>query len=194
MVWRLISEENVSKSSRIGWAGVLWGLATALKPYALIFSFYFMIKKKWKSLSFGLVFLVFSLFIPTLFYGFNGNIKVLQEWVSTLSRSTPTLLDSQDNISIIGFFMKWTGSQKISFYVSFGLMLSLAILLLILVLKGKGEKDAPVLDCSILLILIPLISPLGWDYTLFMSVLGIMIILVHFFDYSKFWRGLNLQE
>jgi len=196
MVWCLISEENVSKSSKICWAGVLWGLATALKPYALIFFFYFMIKKKWKSLNFGLVFLVFFLFIPTLFYGFNGNIKVLQEWVSTLSRSTPTLLDSQDNISILGFFMKWTGSQKISFYAFFGVMISLAILLLILVIKGKWKKDAPVLDCSILLILIPLISPLGWDYTLLMSVLGIMIILAHFFDYSKFWRGfliLNLS-
>lgn len=189
MAWRLILEENVSKSSKTSWAGILCGLTTALKPYTLIFFFYFMIKKKWKPLIWGLAFLILSLSIPSLFYGISGNIKVLQEWLSTLSQSTPTLLDSQDNISIFGFFMKWTGSQKISFYVSFGVLISLALFLLILVLKGKGEKDAPVLDCSIILVLIPLMSPLGWDYTLLMSVLGIMIILTHFFDYSKFWRG-----
>lgn len=188
-VWCLILEEKDRIFNKKIWAGVLWGIASALKPYAIIFFFYFLIKKKWKALIYGIVILLLSLFIPSLFYGLKGNIRVNQEWISTLSQSTPHLLDSQDNISIIGLFMKWTGSQKISSYAAFGLITTLALLVLILVLKGKGEKEAPVLDSSMLLILIPLISPLGWDYTLLMSFLGVMIILTHFSDYPKFWRG-----
>jgi hypothetical protein len=43
-------------------------------------------------------------------------------------------------------------------------------------------------DVSCLLILIPLISPLGWDYTLLSSAPGIILILHHF---SKFPRLLR---
>lgn len=190
MTWTLISEEKKSVASHSAcWGGAIWGLASALKPYALIFLPYFILKKKWKSLLSGLIFLVFSLIVPSFFYGFRGNTRTLKQWISSLSLSTPSLLDSQDNISFLGILMKWTGNQKFSLLVfAIGVSL-LAILFLILVLKGKGKKEALLLDCSILLVLIPLISPLGWDYTLLMSILGIMICVVHFFDYPKFWRG-----
>lgn len=36
-----------------------------------------------------------------------------------------------------------------------------------------------ILESAFLLILIPLVSPLGWDYTLLSSVLAIMIVLNH---------------
>jgi len=191
MIWSILRENNASHHPRtIFWAGVLLGLATALKPYALIFFPYLLIKKKWKSLIYAAVFLILSLFIPSLFYGLNGNLRVLQEWISTLSRSTPHLLDSQDNISLLGCLMKWTGSQRISLFVFFGILVILSILVLLIVLKGKKRREAIVLDSSVLLILIPLVSPLGWDYTLLMSFLGVMMILAHFFDFSKFWRGM----
>ncbi len=187
MVWSLISEEKHQTLLPKILAGGLWGLSTALKPYGLVFFFYFLIKKKWAVAISGIIILLASLLLPCFFYGLDGNIRVHQEWVSTLSQSTPALLDSQDNISIVGFFMKWTTNQKISVYASLGLMILLAFSFLFLVLRGK--KQAPVLDSSMLLILIPLLSPLGWDYTLLMSVLGVMIILYHYFDYPRFWRG-----
>ncbi len=189
MIWFLIQAKKALPSHTETYAGLLWGLATCLKPYALIFLPYFLLKKKWKSLLSGLGFLFLALFIPSVFYGFRGNMILLKEWISTLSRSTPALLNSQDNISIIAFFMKWTGNQNISLLLS-GLVISLlAFLVLTVILIGRKIDRASVLECSILLILIPLISPLGWDYTLLMSVLGITIIIHNFFEYSKFWRG-----
>lgn len=190
MIWILISEEKKFPPSRAAcWGGAIWGLASALKPYALIFLPYLILKKKWKSLLSGLIFLALSLIVPSFFYGFSGNIRVLREWISSFSLSTPSLLDSQDNISFLGILMKWAGNQKLSLLVFATGVSLLAFLLLILVLRGKGRKEALLLDCSILLVLIPLISPLGWDYTLLISILGVMICAVHFFDYSKFWRG-----
>jgi hypothetical protein len=190
MIWFLIPEKKALPSHRETYAGLLWGLATALKPYALIFLPYFLLKKKWKTVLSGLGFLFLTLLVPSVFYGFRGNMNLLKEWISTLSRSTPALLNSQDNISIIALFMKWTENQNISLLLS-GLVISLlAILVLTVILIGRKIDRASVLECSILLILIPLISPLGWDYTLLMSVLGVTIVILNFYGYSKLWRGI----
>ncbi len=189
MVYFMTSEKNRLPSQRELYAGLLWGLATALKPYALIFFPYFLVKKKWKCLLTGIGLLFLSLFVPSLFYGLRGNLAVLMEWVSTLSRTTPALLTSQDNISIIALFMKWTGNQNISLLLSGLVIALLAFLVLIVILTGRKIDRASVLECSVFLILIPVISPLGWDYTLLISVLGVMIIVHYFFEYSKFWRS-----
>jgi len=190
MIWFLIYEKNTMPSQKDIYVGFLWGVATVLKPYALIFLPYFLLKKKWKSLLTGVGFLFLALLMPAAFYGFRGNIIILREWISTLSRSTPALLNSQDNISIIAFFMKWTGNRNISLLLSGLVIAILAFLVLTVILKGRKINRASVVECSILLILIPLISPLGWDYTLLMSVLGVTIIIQNFSGYSKFWRGI----
>jgi len=190
MIWFLMHEKNTMPSQKDMYVGLLWGVATALKPYTLIFLPYLLLKKKWKSLLTGLGFLFFALLIPAAFYGWRGNINILREWISTLSRSTKALLDSQDNISIIAFFMKWTGDRNISLLLSGLVIAILALLVLTVILKGRKINRAAVLECSILLILIPLISPLGWDYTLLMSVLGVTIIIHNFSGYSTFWKGI----
>ncbi len=188
MVW-LMSPERASASRKNDFfSGCLWGLATAFKPYAFIFYPYFIIKMKWRAVLSGFVFVVLALLVPSLYYGFEGNLQVLKEWYSTLSQSTPRLLSTWDNISLIGFFTKWTGDQTLSIILA-GLVIGiLGLLVFILVLKGENVPRAEVLDSSILLTCIPLVSPLGWDYTLLMSVLGVTILVYNIRNFSGFWR------
>ncbi|TEU03856.1 MAG: DUF2029 domain-containing protein, partial [Candidatus Aminicenantes bacterium] len=188
MVWFLVSEKDKKRPLNDVYAGVLWGLALSLKPHSLIFLPYFILKKKWKSLLSGLGVLFFAFLITSFFYGFPGFITVLKEWAATLSRSTPGLFTSQDNMSLAALFMKWTGHRELSVVLAGAAVVLLAFLVLSLVLKGRGVERAPVLECSVLLILIPLISPLGWDYTLLVSALGVMILIQSFFEHSKAWR------
>lgn len=189
MIWFQISEKESNHSKKQILAGLFWGLGTALKPYALIFFPYFIVKKKWRSLLSGIALLLAALWVPSFYYGFRGNILVIEEWASTLLQSTPSLIASQDNISILAFFAKWTGNQNLSLVLSGFVIALLALLVSFLVLKGKKVPQSSVLECSVLLILIPLISPLGWDYTLLISILGIMIIINNFFRYTKLWRS-----
>ncbi|MFW6129395.1 MAG: glycosyltransferase family 87 protein [Candidatus Aminicenantaceae bacterium] len=192
MIANISSEKNRASSRNQALSGIYWGLATILKPYALIFLPYFLLKRKWKTILSGLGFIGFSSFIPALFYGISGNIWIFKQWISTLSQSTPSLITSQDNISLLAFFMKWSGNMNISL-VGFGLILSvLAVCVLIVIEKGKTIPHASLLDCSILLILIPLISPLGWDYILLMSVAGVMIVVNHYHSFPYFWRGMMI--
>jgi len=77
----LRKEESGTLRSDLG-AGVLWGIATAFKPYAFIYFPYFLIKKKWRCLGFGILSLGFAFVFPALFYGWTGNLKVHEEWLS----------------------------------------------------------------------------------------------------------------
>jgi hypothetical protein len=54
MVWSLISRRHAR-------SGLLWGLATALKPYGMIFLPYFLVKREWKALLSGIAFVLFAL-------------------------------------------------------------------------------------------------------------------------------------
>ncbi len=187
MIWEMTS--GIDKKEKIQ-TGLFCGLATSLKPYALVFFPYLLIKKKWKSLLTALGFLFVALLAPSFFYGFRGNLMVLKEWLSSLSRTTPVLLTSQDNISIIAFLTKWTGNKNLAILLSGIVIGFLAFFVLYLIFKGKKIARAGILESSILLILIPLISPLGWDYTLLISVLGVMILVHNFLLFPKFWRAI----
>ncbi len=189
MLWLLQKSEKEKPRKKDIQAGLLWGLAVALKPYALIFFPYFVIKREWKSLISGVCFSGIAVLSPSLYYGLEGNFIVLKEWYGTLSQSTPTLFVTWDNISIIGFFTKWLGDAKISFILYIIALSLFAILVLLLIHFGKNLERAPVLESAVLIGLIPLVSPLGWDYTLLMFILGIMIILNYFSSYPKFWQG-----
>jgi hypothetical protein len=188
MIWHLGRDTEDKSHKKDIYAGFLWGLAIALKPYALIFLPYFLLKGKWRTLLNGVCMLIIALLLPSLYYGFKGNFIVLDEWISTLSQSTPTLLTTWDNISIIAFFNKWTGESSLSLVLTAVFLSLLAFLVLLLMIQGKKLKNAVFLECSVLLILIPLASPLGWDYNLLMSILAIMIIVQYFPYYPKLWR------
>jgi hypothetical protein len=186
MIWHLMDERR--KSGREALPGVFWGLATALKPYAMIFFPYFIVKGHWKSLLAGLFVIGGALLTPAIYSGFEGNLQLLRDWASTLSQSTPSLFASADNVSIIGFLTKWMGEQPLAWWMYLFVVAALAFLVLAVIIKGRKMPNTPVLEGAMLLIAIPLVSPMGWDYSLLMSVLGVSLIVVHFFDFKKLWR------
>jgi hypothetical protein len=160
-------------------AGLFWGLATALKPYSVIFLPYFILRGKFRPLILGFAVVGASLVVPAAFYGLPGLGTVLREWIATLSHSTPGLFDTQDNVSLMGVLVKWTGDIPLSsilLAVSAGI---LALLTLAVVIKGKKMSGPLPLEAGLLLVFIPLLSPLGWDYTFLSSFLAVLIVFRH---------------
>ena len=180
MVLALVGSGGRPSPWREGAAGGLWGVSTALKPYAAIFLPYWVLRMKWRALGAGLAALALAFLGPALYFGFSGNLHVHREWVDSLSRSTMSLLDTQDNISLIAMFTKWTGRPGLSGSLYFLSVAALALGFLWLMARGRRVKDPMVLESGLLLALIPLVSPLGWDYTLLSSVLVIMLVLKHY--------------
>ena len=164
-------------------AGGAWGLAVAMKPYSFIFFPYLAVKKYIIPLGAGLLLLLAALFLPVYYYGFEGNLRVLNEWFSSLAQSTPLLFSSQDNVSLAGFYTKLTGSPDRGILFALITSLILAGLILWIIIKGKSLKRPEVLEGSIILTSIPLVSPLGWDYTFLSAILGVMICIYFFRHY-----------
>lgn len=186
LIW-LLARSQTAAAAAVG--GALGGLATALKPYALVFFPYFALRKKWTALALGLAVLSLAIFAPALSYGWKGNLIVLGEWRSSLAASTPSLLSSQDNVSLIGFLMKRTHDQSVSLVVYGIILAALGGLMLFLLHRGSRLSQSTVLDGFLLLALIPLISPLGWDYTFLCAAPAVMLICRHYDKYRPFWRG-----
>lgn len=190
MTVNIVRDEEKRSKGRAVMAGLLWGLATALKPYALIFLPYFLLKRRWNILWPALIVLGTSLVAPSAYYGFNGNLLVHEEWISSLSRSTPALLDSQDNVSLLALLSKWThdpGFSQLAFVV---ILLSLAAVVFLFIRRGRGgSAPAAMPEAALLLLLIPLISPLGWDYTFLSSSLAVALIFYHFPSFPKAVRA-----
>ncbi len=175
-------------------AGFLWGLGAAMKPYGLIFAPYLLLKRRWTALASGAFFLAASLLLPGLFYGFSGNLIVHKEWVASLSRSTPPLLVSQDNVSLLGALSKWLGPSGTAAAV-YGAVLSLLALAMLIVLWRGTRLSRPIpLEAGLLLLFIPLLSPLGWDYTFLSAVLAVSVLVHRFSSFGPAWRALLILD
>jgi len=158
-------------------AGALAGAATALKPYAAVFFPYLVIRRKFTAVAAGVGALAIALLIPAIFYGFSGNLQVLREWAVTLSQSTPALLTNNDNVSVLAFFAKWLGPSPRALVAGAAVIGALGVLMLAVIVRGAKRRRGVVLECAMLLTLVPLISPLGWDYTFLMSLLGVALLV-----------------
>ncbi len=186
VTWLLVRSESRSGPAA---GGAIGGLAAALKPYAVIVFPYFALRKRWSALAAGSAALSLAILSPALFYGWRGNLIVLGEWRSSLAASTPFLFSSQDNISLIGFLMKRTHNQNLSLTIYTIILILLGGLVLFLILKGRRVPRSSVLDGFLLLALIPLLSPLGWDYTFLSFAPAVMLICRHYGKYRPFWKG-----
>ncbi len=166
-------------------AGCAWGLAVSMKPYSFIFFPYWVVKKHIIPLAAGFLFILSALFWPACYYGFKGNFMVLKEWFSTLSASTPMLLSSQDNVSLPAFFTKICGTPGRGLVPALAGILILAGLMLWIIYRGKSLSRPAVLEGGMILTCIPLVSPLGWDYTFLSATLGVMTTVYFFHHYSR---------
>jgi len=178
MLYFLLEQRDIA-------AGLAWTPSMFFKPYALVFLPYFLIKKKFTTAALGLFVFVAGLFLPALFYGFRGNLIVLKEWTSHLLYSTSHLLSAYDNSSLYGFLSKAlpSGWSKAVVPVLILGFLLLASALLWMMRAGRvlqESKRAEVLESAFLFIIIPLFSPLGWNYNYLYSVLAVMLIVSAF--------------
>ena len=173
-------------------AGCLWAVSIFIKPYALVFLPYFAVKKRWKPLVSGAITLLAGLALPALFYGARGNWVVHREWISSLTKSTPDLLAVGDNASLHAFLLKTLpGTSEFVLKLAW-VAAGCAVAALVLWVIWKSNKAAipgsESLDGALLLVLIPLFSPLGWYYNYLYALPAAFILLSAWPLLSRPWK------
>ncbi|HEA65045.1 MAG TPA: DUF2029 domain-containing protein [Candidatus Aminicenantes bacterium] len=191
MVKALLNKNDVK-------GGLFLGLSLIFKPYGLVFLPYFILKKRFKPIASGFGTVIIGLILPVIFYGLRGNIVILKEWQKTLSQSTPGLIDQYDNASIFAFFLKMMPDESrelaLIFIICSGLLIAFSFLWMMILGKKENLKMPEVLEYSFLFVLIPLFSPLAWNYNYLYSLLTIVFLINYIDKFPKVLKYLLIAN
>ena len=169
-------------------AGVLVGMAAFIKPYALILL-------PWLGFSYGagaalcaLSVLAAGLVLPALMYGWARNVDQLAGWFTAVSSTTESTLLGADNVSLAAMWAKWIGIgapatalATVTTGVALGLVATVWV-------RRRDVASPDYLEFALLLLLIPLVSPQGWDYVLLLGTPAAICLLDRWSDVSRPWK------
>ena len=90
-------------------AGLILALAILIKPHFLILLPLLFLRKRFIAISSCIAGIVFGLWIPSLYMGFNANMQLLAQWKETMLRHNISPINGQD--TIYSWVYRITGSS-----------------------------------------------------------------------------------
>jgi hypothetical protein len=162
--------------------------AVFIKPYALILL-------PWLAASYGLAtaavavaVVIAGLLVPAIFYGWSGNLVQLADWWRIVTTSTAPNLLGQDNVSLTSMWAKWIGPGTVA-----SVLTAVSVTLLVAVAATMWRQRARVAEpdyaeFAFLLLIIPLISPQGWDYVLLLATPAVVCVADRWRELQVPWR------
>jgi hypothetical protein len=174
-------------------AGALVAAAVFVKPYALVLVPWLAWTLGWRPfVSFGLVAMA-GLAFPAAFYGWNGNLTLMSEWYRTVTDTTAPNLMGHENISFASMWAKWLEPGRTASELALASVV-VAMLAGLVVLAWRRRAPAPnYLEGAFFFVLIPLLSPQGWDYVLVIALPAYMCLVDRWRDLPATWRGVALM-
>ncbi len=91
-------------NKRYFWAAVTLALSLMVKFFPLLFLVYFILRRRFELAAFTVLMAVFFLLLPSVYSGFDLNLKYLHDWLVLLKSSPSHLLCSVKNNSLISFY------------------------------------------------------------------------------------------
>jgi hypothetical protein len=148
-----------------------------VKPYAAIFAPWLAMRRNRTAFAAMAAGLIVLLLLPAARYGWHGNLDLLGEWWHTVTSTTAPNVMNQDNVSVRAMFERWTGpGAPAPALAALASVVLLAIAGVVIVARaGLARPEA--LEGSLLLLLIPLLSPQGWDYVLLLGTPAVMLLV-----------------
>jgi len=169
-------------------AGCLVGLATIVKPYALVVL-------PWLAVAAGVPALlscgatvIVGLVLPAAVYGWHGDVALHLAWWRTVTETTGPNLLFAENISIAAMWAKWIGTGSLA--TALAMLTSAGMLLsaLSMFARRRFVRSPSYLEVAALLALLPFLSPQGWDYVALLGIPATMALIDRAGDVDPPWR------
>jgi len=157
-------------------AGMLVAVAIVIKPYAVLFLPWLLARRRIASIASASIGLAASLLLPALLYGFEGNVSLHREWWRTVTETTAPNLSVYDNVSLAAMYFRWFGPGDLSAQLAYGTAGVLLVLTGYVFLRRRGLEFPEGLEGALLLTLMPLLSPQGWDYVFLIATPAIIYL------------------
>jgi len=121
-------------------------------------------------------------------YGWSGNLDLLRAWMSTVTTSTAPNLLGNDNVSIAAMWAKWVGPGALASGLTW-LTLAGIVALVVVAWRRRRLASAPdYLECALLMLFIPLVSPQGWDYVLLLATPAVICLVDRWRELTRPWQ------
>jgi hypothetical protein len=158
-------------------AGALVVVAIILKPYAVIFLPWLLARRRPGSIATAAIGMTAALVLPVARYGVATTVQLHQDWWHTVVSSTEPNLLNPDNISWLAMYSRWLQPGALAQSLAIGTaLIVLAVVAYVYWLRDRLPFPE-LLEGGLLLVLMPLISPQGWDYVLLVATPAVMCLL-----------------
>jgi hypothetical protein len=157
-------------------AGALIGLTIAIKPYGVLFLPWLAARGKMASIAAAVVTVGAVALLPVAIYGWSETIALHQAWWSTVSETTPSNLLNPDNVSFASMWVKWLGAGTPTTVLAVATALAAIGAAVLVFVRRRGLPFPEALEGSLLLMLVPLLSPQGWDYVLLLAAPAVLLL------------------
>lgn len=169
-------------------AGVLIAVGVFVKPYALILVPWLWLAAGVSGVVTFVAVLLIGLALPAVAYGWTGNLDQIAGWYRTVTGTNAENLLAKENISFATLWAKWIGVGPLA--ARLGVVTSAAALLTagVALAKRRTVREPAYLEFGLLMLLIPLVSPQGWDYVLLIATPAVMLLVDRWRDMTIPWR------
>ena len=169
-------------------AGVLIGLAAFVKPYALLLLPWLVFSAGATAALACFIVLVAGLVLPAFVYGWTGNVELLVAWFRTVTGSTAGNLLGADNVSLAAMWAKWLGVGTTATALATITTGGLLGLVATVWVRRQNVDNPDYLECALIMLLVPLLSPQGWDYLLLLGTPAVVCLLDRWSEVTQRWR------
>ena len=171
--------------------GLLFALAVVIKPYAVIFLPWLAAQREGRALLAAAAGIGAALVLPVPIYGLHGTAALHLAWWQTVTESTAPNLLNADNVSLAAMFAKWLGvGRAAALAATVSAMLLVANVAALFAVRRRVVAPAG-LEAAMLLTLIPLLSPQGWDYVFLIATPAVVYLINYDRDLPALLRGVT---
>ena len=169
-------------------AGALVAVGVFVKPYALILLPWLWFAAGLPSLVAGGVVFAAGLFLPALAYGWNGNIDQILGWYRTVTDTSAPNLLKEENISFATAWAKWVGPGPLARGLAIATGATCLGAVGVVMARRRLVSRPGCLEFGFLMLLVPVLSPQGWDYLLLLATPAILCIVDRWRELSRGWQ------
>lgn len=158
-------------------AGALIVIAVVLKPYAVLLLPWLLARRQRAAIVAATIGMLVVLLVPAMRYGFEPAVQLHFDWWRTVTTSVEESVLNIDNISWLAMYTRWFGPGGAAQGLT-AITIASALVAAAYVFRMRSAVEFPeLLEASLLLTLMPLMSPQGWEYTLLTATPAVMCLV-----------------
>jgi hypothetical protein len=184
----LVAALLAAQQGRAALAGLLVGAGVFVKPYAIILLPWLLIAVGIEGVLSALMVLAAGLALPAAMYGWQGNVEQIVGWYRTVTDTTAPNLLVAENISLATMWAKWVGVGPLATWLAVATAVAALAVAAGTIWRRQRVTSPAYLEFGLLMLLVPLISPQGWDYVLLLATPAVLCVVDRFREMTVPWR------